>query len=142
MLPGRRREGWILDVVLDTSGSMSDVIERALGAIADFCDAVAIKQVRVLRCDAQVTADDLVSPLELARMAVIDHGGSDVTPALDYLASDPQVRVALVLTDGDITFPAGAPPFDVLWVLTAEAARGRFAPPIWSRAADAIFGAT
>ena len=127
VMPGRRREGWILNVVLDTSGSMTDVIARALGAIADFCDAVAIEQVRVLQCDAQVTADDLMSPLELARMSITGYGGSDMTPALDYLAADPQVRAALVLTDGDVTYPAAAPPFDVLWVLTPEAAR--FAPP-------------
>ena len=129
VMPGRRREGWILNVVLDTSGSMTDVIARALGAIADFCDAVAIEQVRVLQCDAQVTADDLMSPLELARMSVTGYGGSDMTPALDYLAADPQVRAALLLTDGDVTYPAAAPPFDVLWVLTPEAARARFAPP-------------
>ena len=40
VLPGRKREGWMLNVVLDTSGSMTDEIPRALGAIADFCDAV------------------------------------------------------------------------------------------------------
>jgi predicted metal-dependent peptidase len=129
VMPGRRREGWILNVVLDTSGSMTDVIARALGAIADFCDAVAIEQVRVLQCDAQVTADDLVSPLDLVRMSVTGYGGSDMTPALDYLAADPQVRAVLVLTDGDVTYPAAAPPFDVLWVLTPEAALARFAPP-------------
>jgi len=85
--------------------------------------------VRVLQCDAQVTADDLVSPLELARMAITGYGGSDLTPAFDYLAADPQVRAVLVLTDGDILYPPSAPPFDVLWVLTPEGSPARFVPP-------------
>ena len=38
-MPGRKRQSWMLNVVLDTSGSMTDEIPRALGAIADFCDA-------------------------------------------------------------------------------------------------------
>ena len=50
-------------------------------------------------------------------------------PCARLLAADPQVRAALVLTDGDVTYPAAAPPFDVLWVLTPEAARARFSPP-------------
>ena len=61
VLPGRRREGWILNVVLDTSGSMTDEIPRALGAIGEFCDAVGVDQVRLVQCDAAVTADELVA---------------------------------------------------------------------------------
>jgi predicted metal-dependent peptidase len=50
VMPGRKREGWILNIVLDTSGSMADEIPRALGAIADFCDAVAVDQLRLVQC--------------------------------------------------------------------------------------------
>ena len=55
VLPGRKREAWMLNVVLDTSGSMTDEIPRALGAIADFCDAVGVDQVRLVQCDTAVT---------------------------------------------------------------------------------------
>jgi predicted metal-dependent peptidase len=129
VMPGRRREGWILNVVLDTSGSMTDILSRALGAIADFCDALAVEQVRVVQCDAQVTADDLLTPFELARRTMSGYGGSDLTPALDYLAADPQVRAVLVLTDGDVEYPRATPPFDVLWVVTPGMAVTPFAPP-------------
>jgi predicted metal-dependent peptidase len=128
VLPGRRREGWMLNVVLDTSGSMADEIPRALGAIADFCDAVAVDQVRLVQCDTTVTADECLSPAEVAEFQVTGYGGSDLTPALRYLADDPRVTAALVLTDGDIAYPPEAMPYDVLWVLPALAAPS-FHPP-------------
>ena len=128
VLAGRRRQGWMLNVVLDTSGSMSEAIPRALGAIADFCDTVAVDQVRLLQCDTAVTADDLVAPVDLGRYQVSGYGGSDLTPALLRLAEDPQVRAAAVITDGDIAYPAEPMPYEVLWMLTPGAATG-FHPP-------------
>ena len=69
VLPGRKRESWMLNVVLDTSGSMTDEIPRALGAIADFCDAVAVDEIRLIQCDAAVTSDEVLSPAELAELS-------------------------------------------------------------------------
>jgi predicted metal-dependent peptidase len=128
VLPGRKREGWILNVVLDTSGSMTDEVPRALGAIADFCDAVAVEQIRLVECDTAVTSDKVLSPSEAARHEVTGYGGSDLTPALRLLADDPEVRAAVVLTDGDIDYPKDEMPYDVLWVLPAWA-RAEFRPP-------------
>ena len=124
VLPGRRREGWMLNVIVDTSGSMTDEIPRALGAIADFCDAVAVDQVRLLQCDVTVTRDDLLSPEELQSFTVTGFGGSDLTPAMERLAADPQVRAAAIVTDGDVRVPAEAMPYDVLWVLPRSASAG------------------
>lgn len=117
VLPGRRREGWMLNVILDTSGSMVEEIPRALGAIADFCEAVAVDQIRLLQCDVTVTSDDTLSPTELAQYHVSGFGGSDLTPAMELLAADPQVRAAAIITDGDIQLPAEPMPYGVLWVL-------------------------
>jgi predicted metal-dependent peptidase len=128
VLPGRRREGWMLNVVLDTSGSMTAEIPRALGAIAGFCDAVAVDQVRLLQCDAAVTSDEMLSPPELAERAIAGYGGSDLSPAMLRLADDPAVRAAVVITDGDIAYPPEPMPYDVLWVLPARDA-ARFNPP-------------
>src|SRR5581483_9090359 len=58
VLAGRRREGWTLHIVLDTSGSMQDELSRALGAIGAFCDSVNVGAVRLLQCDCEVTRDD------------------------------------------------------------------------------------
>jgi len=128
VLPGRRREGWILNVVLDTSGSMSDEIPRGLGAIGEFCDAVGVDQVRLVQCDAAVTADELVPPEALAERQVTGYGGSDLSPALRHLADDQHVRAVVVVTDGDIAYPPEPMPYDVLWVLPARGAAA-FGPP-------------
>jgi predicted metal-dependent peptidase len=117
VLPGRRREGWILNVVLDTSGSMTDELPRALGAIADFCDAAAVDQIRLLQCDTAVTADRFLTPDELVRYQITGGGGSDMSPALRYLADDARVEAVIVLTDGEITYPPEDMPYSVLWVL-------------------------
>jgi len=128
VLPGRKRETWILNVVLDTSGSMTDEIPRALGAIADFCDAVSVDQIRVVQCDTAVTADEVVSPGELSGYRIGGFGGSDLTPALLTLAADPLVTACVVITDGDIAYPAKDMPYAVLWVLPGAGNSG-FSPP-------------
>jgi predicted metal-dependent peptidase len=128
VLPGRKREGWILNVVLDTSGSMTDAIPRALGAIADFCDAAGVDQVRLVQCDAALTSDRFLSPTELTEHEIAGGGGSDLGPALRHLADDPNVRAAVVLTDGDIEYPEDEMPYAVLWVLPPHGSPS-FRPP-------------
>jgi predicted metal-dependent peptidase len=128
VLPGRRRESWMLNVVLDTSGSMTDEIPRVLGAVADFCDAVAVDQIRVVQCDTAVTSDQILSPSELADYRVSGYGGSDLTPAMLALADDPRVTACLIVTDGDISYPAEEMPYGVLWVLP-EHTGAHFRPP-------------
>lgn len=120
VLPGRKREGWILNVVLDTSGSMTEEIPRALGTIANFCDGVAVDQVRLVQCDTAMTSDKFLMPSELARHPITGYGGSDLTSAMQHLADDPNVQAVLVLTDGDILYPEEEMPYDVLWVLPAR----------------------
>lgn len=127
VLPGRRRDSWLLNIVLDTSGSMSEEIPRALGALAEFCDAQGLDQVRMIQCDTEVTADEWLAPVELAQHEIAGYGGSDLSPALRHLADDPQVRAVVVLTDGDIEFPSEPMPYQVLWLLPELSAM--FRPP-------------
>jgi predicted metal-dependent peptidase len=128
VLPGRKREGWILNIVLDTSGSMTDEIPRALGAIADICDALAVDQVRLVQCDTAVTGETFLSPSELAEHEITGFGGSDLSPALLHLAEDDRVTAVVVITDGEITYPEVTMPYRVLWLLSANAS-GSFSPP-------------
>jgi predicted metal-dependent peptidase len=120
VLPGRQRHAMTLNVILDTSGSMTGDIPFALGAIADFCEATGIDDVRVVQCDTAVTSDEMLTPGELAEYQIHGYGGSDLTPALRALADDPRVTAAIVITDGDITYPAEPMPFAVLWVVPGE----------------------
>jgi predicted metal-dependent peptidase len=127
VLAGRQRTSMMLNVVLDTSGSMSEEIPFALGAIADFCEATGIDDIRVIQCDTAVTSDEMLSPGELAEYEVRGYGGSDLTPALIALSADPQVTSAIIITDGDITYPSEPMPYAVLWAVPGETTT--FAPP-------------
>jgi predicted metal-dependent peptidase len=125
VLPGRKRESWMLNVLLDTSGSMTGEIPRALGAIAEFCDALSVDSIRLVQCDAEIKADTILSPDELAAYQISGFGGSDLSPAMLALAEDPRVTAAVVVTDGDISYPAEEMPYAVLWVLPTT---GTFSP--------------
>lgn len=127
VLPGRKRYSWMLNVVLDTSASMSDDIPFALGAIADFCEAAGVDEIRVVQCDTVVTSDEVLSPSELADYQVSGYGGSDLTPALRALGDDARVTAAIVITDGEITYPSEPVPYAVLWALPRE--QTTFQPP-------------
>ena len=128
VLPGRKRHSWMLNVVLDTSGSMIDEIPPALGAIAHFCEALAVDDIRLIQCDTAVSFDEVVSPSALADFRVAGFGGSDLTPAMLTLAADPRVTAAVVITDGDIVYPETSMPYAVLWVLPAYG-NTNFGPP-------------
>jgi predicted metal-dependent peptidase len=126
VLPGRKRETWMLNVLLDTSGSMTSEIPRALGAIAEFCDALAVDHIRMIQCDSEVTSDEVLSPAELAEYEVSGFGGSNLSPAMLALAADPHVTAAAIVTDGEIEYPSWTMPYRVLWILPT---RGSFCPP-------------
>jgi predicted metal-dependent peptidase len=126
VLPGRQRYSMILNVILDTSGSMAGEIPAALGAIADFCEATGIDEIRVVQCDTVVTSDEMLSPGELAEYEIKGYGGSDMSPAMASFAADPRVTAAIVITDGDIAYPPDSMPYAVLWAVPG--ASTSFAP--------------
>ena len=128
VLAGRRRESRILNVVLDTSGSMTDLLPAALGAVGDVCEALDIDSVRLVQCDAAVTADDTIAPHELARRRIDGYGGSDLSPALRHLAADPFVRAVVVITDGDVAWPDEPMPYELLWLLPPSQSPSAFRP--------------
>jgi hypothetical protein len=128
VLPGRNREGWQLNVVLDTSGSMVDQIPPVLGALATFCEAAGVGSVRVIQCDTEVSDDRRMDPSELSEFRALGGGGSNMGPALKHLAGDPETRAVLVLTDGDIDIPEAEPPFSILWALVGNPDYSEFYP--------------
>ncbi|WP_020471918.1 vWA domain-containing protein [Zavarzinella formosa] len=117
VLPGRHREGWALHIVLDTSGSMSDTLSNALGTLAAFCESAGVAMIRIVQCDTAVTREDWLEPEGLVEYPITGMGGSDMTPAMDYLAEDPEVMAVLVITDGCINYPPNPPPYQVLWAI-------------------------
>jgi predicted metal-dependent peptidase len=128
VLAGRKRVGWAMHIVLDTSGSMVSEIPRILGVVASFCEAVGVGAIHVLQCDVRVTKDEWVDPEELQRYTVAGFGSSDMTPAMLRLADDPEVEAALVVTDGYIEYPQSPMPYQLLWVLTEPKPPDSFTP--------------
>lgn len=120
VLPGHKREGYTIHILLDTSGSMYDELSMILGVIASFCDSLMIPEIHVLQCDTEVTSDEWLTPEELQNYTIRGMGGSDMTPGMEHLAFDPQVENLIVITDGWISYPEHPPPYEVLWVLTEK----------------------
>lgn len=117
-LPGRQNEGRLLNIVVDTSGSMENVLPAAFGMIQSFGKTAGVHAVRIIQCDAEVTGDDLVDIDDLASFQVKGFGGSDMSPGLLRLADDPTAEAAVVLTDGAIDYPRKEEiPFEVLWCI-------------------------
>jgi predicted metal-dependent peptidase len=127
VLPGHRREGWTLNLILDTSGSMWEELAKVLGIIAGFCEAIGIAQVRILQCSTGLELDEIVAVESLAGYRMLGGGGSDLRPGFQHLAADAGVDAAVVITDGMILYPAEPMPYAVLWTLVGN--YEPFAPP-------------
>ena len=117
VIPGRKREGWTVNIVLDVSGSMHGELALVLGMIGSFCEAMNIDEIRLVTCDTEVTLDERLSPRQLQEFEITGFGGSDMSPAMHRLADDPATEVAMVLTDGYIDHPEEAMPYELLWVV-------------------------
>ncbi len=117
VLPGRKREGWTLHIVLDTSGSMTWALREALGAIDQFCQNNNVENIHILQCDVDVTADEWLEVGTLENFEAKGFGGSDMSPAMLKLAEDPEVTAVIVLTDGYIGYPEKEPPYETLWAI-------------------------
>lgn len=129
VLPGRTREGWTLHVVLDTSGSMAGEIPRMLGALASFAEGANVAEAHVLQCDVAVTRNEWLPLDQMSQVRIDGLGGSDMSPALELLALDPEVEAVVVLTDGGIDYPREPLPYEVLWALDREENARYFTPP-------------
>lgn len=117
VLPGRKREGWTIHIVLDTSGSMTWALRNALGAIDQFCQNNNVETIHILQCDVDVTADEWLEVGTLENFEAKGFGGSDMSPAMLKLAEDPDVTAVIVLTDGYIGYPEKEPPYETLWAI-------------------------
>ncbi len=130
-LPGVVGErGAPIVVVVDTSGSIDDDVLRAFtvelrGIHLDFAPAA----LHVLYADAAVHVHNTFLPGdELELDSTVGGGGTDFRPAFDWVAEHaPDVAAVVYLTDGEGRYPREAPPWPVLWAMTADVA------PPWGR---------
>lgn len=118
--PGKLRDGFTLHMVLDTSGSMIDVMPKVLAVISSFCKSMNIFTVHIIQCDTEISADEWVGVEALDNFSIKGLGGSDMSAGMYQLATDPEVERIIVITDGYINYPTDPLPYDTLWVLTAD----------------------
>lgn len=71
VLPGRTREGWTLNIVLDTSGSMASALPHFLGLIQSFAVTVNVASVRILQCNGRVTVDERIDVTALSEYSAV-----------------------------------------------------------------------
>ena len=117
----------MIHIILDTSGSMAGHIPHVLAKISAFARNVGMEQVHILQCDTVVTDDEFVEIDQLEKYRVNGFGGSNMSPAMLKLAEDPEITHVLVITDGDIDYPAEPHiPYEVLWCIPDEGYRPSF----------------
>ena len=117
VLPGRKREGWTLHLVLDTSGSMHHVLPGLLGVIASFAEANHMDQIHLIQADGHPAQDQWVEVSSLTEVELRGLADGDLVAPLGHLAKDPQVEAVVVVTDGAEPYPEEAPPFKILWAV-------------------------
>jgi predicted metal-dependent peptidase len=102
------RRSRVFGVVLDTSGSMeTQLLGKALGAIASYTMARDVASVRLVCCDAQAYDLGWVEPERLMdRFTLRGRGGTTLQPGLDRLqvlaeqGEFPRLGPLLIITDG------------------------------------------
>ncbi len=103
-----QRASRVFGVVLDTSGSMeTQLLGKALGAIASYALARDVASVRLICCDAQAYDSGWVEPERLLdRFSLRGRGGTILQPGLDRLkeladkGEFPRLGPLLIITDG------------------------------------------
>lgn len=116
IMPARKDYSPNIAVVLDTSGSMSDWIEKAVTHVYTLVEHA--KSVRFLSCDAEVHTETDVRSADELLAAVKGGGGTDMTPAFNMLRDgrDFSPDVTICVTDGEIGDPGPTPPWEHIWV--------------------------
>jgi predicted metal-dependent peptidase len=102
------RRSRVFGVVLDTSGSMeTQLLGKALGAIASYAMARDVSAIRLIFCDAQAYDSGWVEPERLLdRFSLRGRGGTILQPGLDQLkeladkGEFPRSGPLLIITDG------------------------------------------
>ena len=97
-MKGRKKEGANINIILDTSMSMSSDIEKVLSCVYSR-DVVST----VIQCDTDVRSVTIVRKMsELQKLEVKGLGGTRLMPAINHITGDAKLRSrnTVVLTDG------------------------------------------
>lgn len=133
VLPSLRAPKITVDVVVDTSGSMSAAdLSAALGEIRGVLAAGMVSQTRVSCCDAASSTPRRVSTVD--QVALVGGGGTDMRVGIAAtLATHPRPSVVIVCTDGDTPWPDTRLPVPLIVVLIGAHPGAVAAVPSWAR---------
>ncbi|MEQ7845765.1 vWA domain-containing protein [Nocardioides kribbensis] len=141
LLPGTRRPVPAVAMVVDTSGSVDDVLlGRAMGEVDGALKALGIAdaQLTVLACDAAVHAVNRIRDIRDTELA--GGGGTDLRVGL-RAASDlkPRPDLVVVFTDGYTPWPDTPPPGSAV-VAAILGRRGDPLPPTpaWAKRVECV----
>lgn len=115
-----------IGIVVDTSASVrAHELAAFVSEINSIIGDVKPEKVRVLQCDTRVHRDDTYDPeFDEVRMKVKGRGGTDMVPAFERLAEDPDGYECIIcLTDMMIPHWPEEPACPVLWVETGGEGR-------------------
>ena len=95
---GKRKESYALNVLLDVSGSMESLFEKALSYI--FQNGIKIN---LVMCDTQVKSHTIIkNKNEFKKIKIVGLGGTELNPGVKYIIGCKELNKlnTLVLTDG------------------------------------------
>ena len=95
---GKRKDSYALNVMLDTSGSMCDLFEKALSYI--FQSDIKIN---LVMCDTEVKDFIIIkSKIDFKKLKISGLGGTELSPGVDFISNSKELNNlnTLILTDG------------------------------------------
>lgn len=141
LLPGMRRPVPRIAVVVDTSGSVDDVLlGRALGEVDGALRGLGVSDssVTVFSCDAAVHQVQRVRRARDARLA--GGGGTDMRVGIKVAHDQrPRPDVIVVFTDGETPWPDSAPPGSAVIAALLGRDRSHLPPtPPWATRVECL----
>jgi predicted metal-dependent peptidase len=95
-LKGHKKIRTTINVLLDTSGSMSGLFEKVLAYI--FQNDI---EINLIQCDTEVTSYDVIKDKkELSKIKIKGLGGTVLQPGVDFVAKNLNDNSTVILTDG------------------------------------------
>lgn len=113
-LPAWQKRRFDIAVALDTSGSMGSELAVLQAELESICSAAG-GAVRLIQCDAEVTADSKHTKGQ--RLSLKGGGGTDFRPVFQAIAGTARPDVLVYATDGYGSFPDSAPAYPVIWAI-------------------------
>lgn len=115
----------VMALVIDDSGSINDEILSAFSAeIRSIINDVAPSMTHLIYCDSDIPENgryNIVKGEVLPKFKVHGGGGTDFRPPFnDIKERQIKPKCLVYLTDGYGPFPANAPDYPVMWVMTTD----------------------